>query len=142
MKICVVCKHGVFRSPVLACVLRKFGVNAFARGLSEKYAGMSPLEVDVIRESTSKFGVDLSDYKVETLKGEDIASSDLILSFESSLKDKIIKRFPKAKGKVFTIGELLGENMEIPDLKGKSLEEFEEFIRNCFEIAKRIISRI
>ena len=71
--------------------------------------GIAAIEGQPASENAKKVmemeGIDLSGHKARQFT-QDVLEADIILTMTQSHKDYIIHRYPKAKGKVFYLGNL------------------------------------
>ncbi len=86
-------------------------------------------------------GIDLKGHKARQFR-EEVLDADLILTMTQSHKDYIVNRFPKAKGKVFLLGEFVGDYSEISDPFGQGIEVYEKVAKELKEKMSKILERL
>lgn len=86
-------------------------------------------------------GIDLEAHRAKPFT-RDMLEADLILTMTQSHKDYIINRFPEAKGKVFTLGEFAGDNMEISDPFGHGVEVYKMVAEEIKQKLRKVIERL
>jgi protein-tyrosine phosphatase len=79
-----------------------------------------PIAVELMQE----MGVDISAHRARQLSREIIADSELILTMEPWQQQEVERKFPFAKGRVFTIGRW--SDITVDDPYKKPREAFEE----------------
>lgn len=71
-----------------------------------------------------RHGFDLSRHTSRALTAERAQESDLLVTMTGAHKQAILRSFPQAKERVFTLGELSGRNADVEDPIGMPLEEY------------------
>jgi protein-tyrosine-phosphatase len=70
-------------------------------------------------------GLDLASHVAQGLSAQHVAQADLILTMRDSHRTEVLARFPEAEGKVFVIGEYLGDpTHDMPDPFGLGLDDY------------------
>ena len=73
---------------------------------------------------------------------EDFSIDTLVLTMNSSMKQKMYDTFDKAIN-VFTLGEMAGEgDVEVPDPYGKGLEEYNKCFEQLYSLVAKVIDVI
>jgi protein-tyrosine-phosphatase len=107
-----------------------------------EYKG-GPLSQEIV-ELASGYDVDLSLHKPRQVSAGLINAVDLILVFDNKQVRELVERFPRAKGKIYTVknyaGYLDGKDME--DLWEKPIEVFERSIREISAYVEKCVDRI
>jgi protein-tyrosine-phosphatase len=80
------------------------------------------------RRSMEELGLDLSDHRSRPVDEELLRSYALILTMEKGQKEGINIEFPQFKKKVYLLSEMVGENHEIRDPIGGSMDDFRETV--------------
>lgn len=70
-------------------------------------------------------GMDLSEHRAK-LFTQELLAADLIFTMTKSHKDYILSRFPRSKGRVYTLGEFAGDDVDIRDPFGENEEVYEK----------------
>jgi protein-tyrosine phosphatase len=78
------------------------------------------------RELMSNWGMDLGKHRSRVVNPELLERADLILTMEKSHKEAILAEFKETAGRVFLLSEMVGENREIRDPYGGSMQEYHE----------------
>jgi protein-tyrosine phosphatase len=87
-------------------------------------------------------GIDLHKHRSRGVSRELLAQFDLILVMETGHKEAISIEFPEFKSKVFLLSEMVGEQYNIQDPVGGSLEDFEATAQEFEQIFERGYARI
>ena len=123
--ILIVCVGNICRSPMAEAVLRHE-----LRGQEQvtvESAGLGALVGEPASEHAfalmQERGLDISSHRAQQLTPEQAKNADLILVMTTSQKKAIETNDPAARGKVFRLGEWLGE--DIPDPYRHPREAFE-----------------
>ena len=69
--------------------------------------------------------LDLSQHRGQTVTREMIEQADLILVMAQHHKDSLAAEFPFARAKLHLLSELVGQQYDIADPYGKTLDEYE-----------------
>lgn len=114
----VVCVGNLCRSPMAEGLLRGAFSVAPALPIMVSSAGLQapgglPAAVYAV-EVMRRYGTDIDAHRSRPLTAELCAQFDLILTMDRSLRSEIIRRFPNASGKVFTLDE-----QPVPDPFGR-----------------------
>ena len=76
------------------------------------------------------------------IANEDFSIDTLVLTMNSSMKQKMYDTFDKAIN-VFTLGEMAGEgDVEVPDPYGKGLEEYNKCFEQLYSLVAKVIDVI
>ena len=86
-------------------------------------------------------GIDLTNHRAK-LFTQDVTEADLILTMTQSHKDHIINRYPEAKGKVFLLGEFVGDNMEISDPFSQGIDIYKKAAEEIKQKLWKVIERM
>ena len=116
------------------------------QGYSVTSSGLAALEGMPAAENAQKvlqkkYGIDLSSHRAK-LFSEELLAADLILTMTKLHKDHILNFYPRSKGNVYTLGEFLGEDMDIADPYGGNEEVYEEVAKILEEKLKEVITRL
>jgi protein-tyrosine phosphatase len=82
-------------------------------------------------------GINLRSHRSRTVSRELLQSFDLILTMERGHKEALRAEFPEIASRTFLLTEMVGENRDIIDPMGGSLEAFELTIRDLEDIFER-----
>ena len=72
-----------------------------------------------------RHGFDLSRHRSRLLTQQMVAGADLLVTMEEAHKRAILRDFPDASGRVFTLGELFGRGEDVDDPIGLPIQEYE-----------------
>lgn len=141
-KVIFVCTGNTCRSPMAASILNsrkpKTGPMATltveSRGLvvlfPEPY---NPKMLRVLKDN----GVEILGSEARQLEEEDFGEKTLILTMTLQQKQRMLKDFSKAQN-VYTVGEFVGEEEDIPDPYGKSADEYAQSFINVAYFVNRV----
>ncbi|RLT40712.1 MAG: low molecular weight protein arginine phosphatase [Chloroflexi bacterium] len=72
-----------------------------------------------------RHGFDLSRHNSRALTEPVVEAADLLVTMEAAHKRAILAAFVQAEGRVFALGELIGESADVDDPIGLPLEQYE-----------------
>jgi protein-tyrosine phosphatase len=78
--------------------------------------------------------LDLSDHRSRTVDEELLRSYALILTMEKGHKEAISIEFPDVKDRIYLLSEMVGEDHDIRDPVGGSMEDFRETVEELDRI--------
>jgi protein-tyrosine-phosphatase len=140
-----VCTGNVFRSPVAAKMTEQLlgssDIKVESAGMIEYNDEPLPEEmVDLAR----RHGVDLSTHVRRQVNSDLVHAADLVLVFDNGQVGELVKRFPEAKGKTYSIKDYAGfsDGKDMEDLWRKSVDVFERFIRELSVYLERCVNRV
>ena len=81
--------------------------------------------------------LETSSHISQMLSKDDVDDSTLILTMESTQKDKIISEYGD-NGNIFTLNEFVDVHLDIPNPYGKALQSYGE----CYEVLVRLVEKL
>lgn len=137
-RIIFVARSGTCREPMAAGILGDFllkrKVEILARGLVVSFEEPMNQKAEAVLISN---GINLSDFVSKELDANDITEDTLILTMESSHRDKVISKFPMAQN-VYVLTEFVGDELEIIDPYGGTLPAY----GLCYETLRKSIKKL
>lgn len=146
MKVVFVCTGNTCRSSMAEALFRKmlYDLGKHEQIEVESY-GIAAFEGQPASENAIKVmemeGIDLKGHRARQFRQEAL-DADLILTMTQSHKDYILDRFPRAKGKVFLLGEFVGDYAEISDPFGQGTDVYKQVAQELKEKLSKIIERL
>jgi len=130
-----VCTANVYRSLVAQEMTEQMLHRLDVRDVGVESAGMikyrgEPIRGEVV-DLTRKYGIDVLYHRPMRVNGGLVSRADVILVFERPMITKLEERFQNARGKTYFIADYAGHanDPDMEDLRGKPLENFEQFIQ-------------
>lgn len=140
-RVIFICMGNTCRSPMAATIMANLmpEIRAESRGMvvlfPEPY---NPKAVAV----ASRHGMIMPSNVSVQVTNEDFGMETLVLTMNSSMKQKIYDTFDKAIN-VFTLSELVGEgDKEVPDPYGKGLEEYNKCFERLYDLVGKVVKVI
>jgi protein-tyrosine-phosphatase len=140
-----VCTANMCRSP-LAQGLFQAALAANAQDWRVESAGIDAIEGSPASQKTlhilGERGIDLSAHRARQIDRSLMEQFDLILVMEHRHKAILQSRFPQFAAKVFLLSEMVGDENEIADPVGGSLEDYRAVANQIESIFQRGFQRI
>ena len=99
---------------------------------------------DFAREAMKKYDVDLTNHRATYIEESDVNEADLVLCMTYSHKSRVLNRYPKLDGKVFTLKEYLSETdyLDIDDPWGFSMDVYTSCAKEIVHYVDKLIEKI
>jgi protein-tyrosine phosphatase len=139
-----VCKGNICRSPLAAAYMRirmeqegRYGVIDSA-GLETTEGKEADPSAKLVAQ---RHGLSLDSHKTKQISDALVNQADLILVMEPAQQARIIKSYPRAKGKVFLLGCFQARiSAEISDPHSRPIEDFESCYSRLCESCNRLLA--
>ncbi len=135
--ILVVCKGNICRSPLAEAYLKhqmeKHGlpINIYSAGLETSLGKPAHPLAQVVG---TQGGLSLSKHATQPLHKEQVERADMILVMEWQQRNRLVKLYPQAKGKVFLLRQFYDQSvLEVADPYSGTLDDFQV----CFSMIKQ-----
>ncbi len=135
--ILVVCKGNICRSPLAEAYLKhqmeKNGlpVSVYSAGLETSFGKPAHPLAQVVG---TQGGLALGKHATQPLHKEQVERADIILVMEWQQRNRLVKLYPQAKGKVFLLRQFYDQSvLEVADPYSGTLDDFQV----CFSMIKQ-----
>ncbi|MBQ8626341.1 MAG: phosphotyrosine protein phosphatase [Agathobacter sp.] len=137
-RVVFVARSGTCREPMAAGILGDFmlkrDIEILARGLIVAFPEPMNQKAEAVLISN---GINITDFVSVELSEADFSESTLILTMETSHRDKVLNRFPNAQN-VYVLTEFVGDELEILDPYGGALPAY----GLCYETLRKSIKKL
>lgn len=137
-RVVFVARSGTCREPMAAGILGDFmlkrDIEILARGLIVAFPEPLNQKAEAVLISN---GISITDFVSVELSEADFSESTLILTMETSHRDKVLNRFPNAQN-VYVLTEFVGDELEILDPYGGALPAY----GLCYETLRKSIKKL
>lgn len=137
-RVVFVARSGTCREPMAAGILGDFmlkkDIEIRARGLIVAFPEPMNQKAEAVLISN---GINITDFVSVELSEADFSESTLILTMETSHRDKVLNRFPNAQN-VYVLTEFVGDELEILDPYGGALPAY----GLCYETLRKSIKKL
>lgn len=145
--ILLVCTGNVCRSPMAAAI---FAAEANRVGDADQYdvssAGTWALETEPASPNAQAVmqhrGLSLEGHRARTVTDEMLMTADLVLVMTRHHLDSLGAEFPGARAKIHLLSELVGQQYDIGDPYGASLDEYEVCAVELTQLIERGYRRV
>lgn len=137
-RVVFVARSGTCREPMAAGILGDFmlkrDIEILARGLIVAFPEPMNQKAEAVLISN---GINISEFASVELSEADFSESTLVLTMETSHRDKVLNRFPNAQN-VYVLTEFVGDELEILDPYGGALPAY----GLCYETLRKSIKKL
>ena len=137
-RVVFVARSGTCREPMAAGILGDFmlkqDIEIRARGLVVAFPEPMNQKAEAVLISN---GINIAGFTSVELSEDDFSDTTLVLTMETSHRDKVLSRFPKAQN-VFVLTEFVGDELEILDPYGGALSAY----GLCYETLRKSIKKL
>lgn len=139
-KIVFVAENGTCRAPMAAGILGEYilkhPVEIVSRGMVVLFPEPMNQKAEAVLISN---GINMEGYQTVQLSAEDVTDDALVLVMKHTQRDKILEKFENARPEnVFVLTELVGDELEILDPYGGSLQAY----GLCYETMRKTIKKL
>lgn len=139
-RIVFVAENGTCRAPMAVGIWGEYTlkrpIEAFARGLVVLFPEPLNQKAEAVMISN---GINMEGYMSTQLSEQDFTDDTLVLAMESGQREKILEKYESANPEnVFVLTELVGEELEILDPYGGTLQAY----GLCYETMRKTIKKL
>lgn len=140
-KVIFICMGNTCRSPMATTIMTKLmpDIRVESRGMVVLFP--EPYNPKAVAVAARHDMIMPSNVSVQVVN-DDFGIDTLVLTMNSSMKQKIYDTFNKAIN-VFTLSELAGEgDVEVPDPYGKGVEEYNKCFEQLYSYVEKVVKVI
>ena len=112
------------------------GIMISSRGLSAPEGGLATHFAMLVMVER---GLSLDEHRARSLTAEAIEEAELVLAMEARHKERVLRDFAQAGGKLFTLAEYIGESQDVAD---PSPYGFVDEFRRCADQLEDYMARL
>lgn len=125
MRVVFVCTGNTCRSPLAAALLRQQAPQVEVLSAGVMAIPGSPAAAEALALA-AELGSDLSAHRAQQLSAEHVQGS-LLLTLTGAHRDAVLKRFPEARPRLFSLGEYAGEDdHDVADPIGRGMSAYRQ----------------
>ena len=139
-RIMFVAENGTCRAPMAAGILEEYNLKKSAEILSRGLVVLFPEPLNQKAEAVMiSNGINVGGYMSVQLTEEDFTDDTLVLVMERGQLEKVLEKYENANPEnVFVLTELVGEELEILDPYGGTLQAY----GLCYETMRKTIKKL
>ena len=146
MEILFVCAGNTCRSPMAEALLNRKLAERNVQGVQCASAGThvwpgDKAAFDTVEEMKSR-GINIEGRAARQLSAEDVAKADAILTMTEGVSMAVLVLFAQAEGKVFTLGEYVGEPGDVDDPYGCDEEVYHATADQIDALLEKLLKKI
>ena len=137
-----VCTANICRSPMAEALLanwlkRNHAPGDWRVGSAGVWAAAGLPATEYAREALAERGLDLARHRSRMINAQLLAQTDLVLCMTRSHREALRVEFPQYAGRIKLVSEMIGQELDVDDPYGGSLEGYVETANELAEWIER-----